>query len=68
MSSDDELIPYQLELTKAETSALLKLCDSLTPDEIFAKGDSEEESMNILRVVGSLKWMIEKKKFEHLNN
>jgi hypothetical protein len=52
---DDELIPYQLELTKAEIAALLKLCYSLTPDELYAKGDSEEESMNILRVVGSLK-------------
>lgn len=40
MGSDDELIPYQLGLTKAETSALLKLCHSLTPDEIFSKGDN----------------------------
>lgn len=67
MDSDDDLIPYSIELTKDETAALLKFCNSFTANELLAKGDSEEESMNILRVVGSLKWMIEKKKFEHPN-
>lgn len=63
MCSDEKLTPYQLELTQSEAAALLTFCNSFTPQELLEKGGSEEESLNIVRVVGSLKWMVAKKKY-----